>query len=81
MAIAHQPRSDGVVDKVFSRPCGRPLSKWLVHTPQPVPTWYRFLHRNWRDCRRPVCAGDYLSGLLGAILFQLSAIVTASMAI
>ena len=67
--------SDGLVDRVFNRPCGRPLSKFLVHTPiSPnavtlaslaigfVAAWFFAL-------------GTYAAMVFGAILFQLSTIV------
>jgi phosphatidylglycerophosphate synthase len=67
--------ADGLVDRVFNRPCGRPLSKLLVHTPLSpnavslasvaiglLAAWF-------------FAIGTYPSGVLAAILFQLSAIV------
>lgn len=67
--------SDGLVDKVFNRPCGRILSKLLVHTPTSpnavslasiaiglVAAWF-------------FAAGSHHAVMFAAILFQLSAIV------
>lgn len=68
-------RSDGVVDKVFNRPCGRPLSKWLVHTPVSPNLVSVFSIAIGVTAAGLFARGDYLSGLLGAILFQLSAII------
>jgi phosphatidylglycerophosphate synthase len=67
--------SDGLVDRVFNRPCGRPLSKFLVHTPiSPnavtlaslaigfVAAWF-------------FAIGTYTAVVFAAVLFQLSTIV------
>lgn len=67
--------SDGFVDKVFNRPCGRLLSKLLIHTPVSpnavslvsiaiglVAAWFFAL-------------GNHPAAVVAAILFQLSAIV------
>ena len=67
--------SDGTVDKYFNRPCGRLLSRVLVHTPITpnqislasiaiglVGAWF-------------LASGDAARAVLGAFLFQLSAIV------
>jgi phosphatidylglycerophosphate synthase len=67
--------SDGFVDKLFNRRCGRPLSKLLIHTPVSpnmvsiasiligVASAFFFAR------------GGQVAILIGAILFQLSAIV------
>jgi phosphatidylglycerophosphate synthase len=67
--------SDGLVDKAFNRPCGRFLSKVLVHTPVSpnavsvtsvmiglVAAWF-------------FAVGNHNAVILGALLFQFSAIV------
>jgi phosphatidylglycerophosphate synthase len=67
--------SDGLVDRAFNRPCGRPLSKFLVHTPITpnavtlasiaiglVAAWF-------------FAIGTYAAVVFAAILFQLSTIV------
>ena len=67
--------SDGLVDRVFNRPCGRIFSKILIHTPASpnavslgsifiglVAAWYFTL-------------GTYPAAVVAAMLFQLSAIV------
>lgn len=67
--------ADGLVDKVFNRPCGRPLSKLLVHTPVTpnavsvasilVGVLSAFF----------LATGQYALTVLGAVLFQLSAVI------
>lgn len=67
--------TDGMVDKYFNRPFGRFLSKALVHTPVTpnqvtvasaavglVGAWY-------------FAVGDYVAGIVGAILLQFSALI------
>lgn len=67
--------SDGTVDRWFNRPVGRPLSKLLIHTPVTpnavslasiligVFAGYLFT------------SGEYVDGVIAAVVFQLSAIV------
>lgn len=67
--------SDGLVDRYFNRPVGRPLSKLLIHTPVTpnavslasiligVGAGYLFM------------SGQWLPSLVAALVFQLSAIV------
>lgn len=67
--------ADGLVDKVFNRPCGRPLSKLLIHTPATpnsvsVTSILIGLVAAWFFAK-----GDQPSTILAALLFQLSAIV------
>lgn len=67
--------SDGTVDKYFNRPVGRPFSKLLVSTPITpnqisVASIVIGLAGAWFLAR-----GGRTEGILGAILFQLSAIV------
>ena len=67
--------ADGLVDRLFNRPCGRPLSRLLVWTPVSpnavslasvavglMAAWF-------------FADGDYLPCLAAAVLFQISAIV------
>ncbi len=67
--------ADGLVDKFFNRPCGRPLSKLLIHTP---------ITPNMVSVTSIVTGviaalffaqGDSRSIIIGAILFQISAII------
>jgi len=67
--------ADGVVDRVFNRPCGRALSKLLVHTnvsPNTISVASILigLLAAWL-----FAAGDYASIVAAAFIFQLSAIV------
>lgn len=67
--------SDGLVDKVFNRPCGRLLSKFLVHTPVSpnavsLASIAIGLAAAWF-----FAVGSYQAVVVAAILFQLSAIV------
>ncbi len=67
--------SDGFIDKIFNRPCGRPLSRVLIHTPVTpnivsitsiiIGVISAFLFAN----------GTPGSILVGAVLFQVSAII------
>ena len=67
--------ADGFVDKAFNRPCGRPLSKMLIHTAVTpnmvsitsilVGVVSAFFFAN----------GHYHATVFGALLFQLSAII------
>jgi len=67
--------SDGMVDRHFNRPCGRPLSKWLIHTPV-TPNLISLasiligLIAAWMFALPSATAW-----VMGAALFQLSAIV------
>lgn len=67
--------SDGFVDKVFNRPCGRPLSKLLIHTP--VSPNAVSLASILIGVASAVffAMGHHQAVILGAVLFQLSAIV------
>jgi phosphatidylglycerophosphate synthase len=67
--------ADGMVDRAFNRPCGRPLSKLLVSTPigpnaVSLASIAIGLAAAWL-----FAAGDYVACLVAAILFQISAIV------
>lgn len=67
--------ADGTVDKFFNRPVGRFLSKLLVHTsatPNQVSVVATILGvvSAWF-----MAQGDYSSVLVGAVLFQISAII------
>jgi phosphatidylglycerophosphate synthase len=67
--------SDGLVDRVFNRPCGRPVSKLLVHTavsPNAVSLASIFVGVL---AGAFFAAGDYATSLLAAAVFQLSAIL------
>jgi phosphatidylglycerophosphate synthase len=67
--------SDGWVDRHFNRPVGRPLSRWLIHTPI-SPNQVTLLSlllgfvAAWFFAR-----GDGAGQVLGALLFQGSAIL------
>jgi phosphatidylglycerophosphate synthase len=67
--------SDGWVDKVFNRPCGRPLSKLLVHTrvsPNSVSIVSILIGLVSALC---FAQGQQPAAIVGALLFQLSAII------
>jgi phosphatidylglycerophosphate synthase len=67
--------SDGFVDKVFNRPVGRFLSKVLIHTPV-SPNMVSIASILIGVLGAIFLAeGGYQSALIGAILFQISAIV------
>lgn len=67
--------ADGLVDKVFNRPCGRPLSKALVHTPI-TPNMVSVVSIvTGVIAALFFAAGDPRSVIIGAVLFQLSAII------
>lgn len=67
--------SDGLVDRVFNRPCGRPLSKLLIHTPVSPNTVS--IISILIGVVSAVCfaKGQFQMSILGAILFQISAII------
>ena len=67
--------ADGLVDRWFNRPCGRPLSKLLVHTP--VSPNAVSLASILIGLIAAFCftLGNHSLAVLGALLFQLSAIV------
>lgn len=67
--------TDGFVDKVFNRPCGRILSKLLIHTsinPNSVSLASILTGLGAAWC---FALGSYHAAMIGAFLFQLSAIV------
>jgi phosphatidylglycerophosphate synthase len=67
--------SDGWVDQVFNRPCGRPLSRWLVHTavsPNAVSVLSILLGV---AAAAFFAHGLHASALVGGLLFQLSAVI------
>ena len=67
--------SDGLVDKVFNRPCGRPLSKLLIRTPI-TPNMVSIVSVLIGVAAAGLfAAGEQTLALAGAILFQISAIV------
>jgi phosphatidylglycerophosphate synthase len=68
-------QSDGIVDKHFNRPVGRILSKVLIHapvTPNQV-SIASMLIGLWAAYY--LARGEYMAGIIGAIWFQVSAIV------
>lgn len=67
--------SDGVVDTCFNRPLGRVLSKLLIHTPVTpnqvtVVSALVGLASAWFFAQ-----GNYMAGIIGAILLQCSALI------
>lgn len=67
--------ADGLVDKVFNRPCGRPLSRLLVHTPvSPNAVSIASILIGILSAIF-LAVGEYGAAVLGALLFQISAIV------
>jgi phosphatidylglycerophosphate synthase len=67
--------SDGLVDKVFNRPCGRPLSRLLIYTPI-TPNAVSILSVLIGVLAAAFFAlGDHASAIFAALLFQLSAII------
>ncbi|HEY1173240.1 MAG TPA: CDP-alcohol phosphatidyltransferase family protein [Verrucomicrobiae bacterium] len=67
--------ADGLVDKFFNRPCGRPLSKLLIHTPI-TPNMVSIISILTGVIAALFFAqGDSRSIIIGAILFQISAII------
>jgi phosphatidylglycerophosphate synthase len=67
--------SDGVVDRHFNRPVGRPLSKLLIHTsisPNTVSIASILIGLAAAGC---FATGSYVLGIVGAVLFQISAII------
>jgi phosphatidylglycerophosphate synthase len=70
-----QSSSDGTVDKYFNRPCGRPLSRLLIHTPV-TPNQVSVASSAIGLAGACLLArGDALSATMGALLFQLSAVI------
>ena len=67
--------SDGFVDKVFNRPCGRPLSKLLIHTPVSPNMVSVASILTGVVSAIFFASGQFITGIVGALLFQLSAIV------
>jgi len=67
--------SDGLVDKVFNRPCGRPLSKLLIHTPITPNAVSVISILTGVIAALFFAQGDSRSIIIGAILFQISAII------
>ena len=67
--------ADGLVDKVFNRPAGRPLSKLLVHTPVTPNAVSLASILIGVASALFLASGEYAVALAGALLFQLSAIV------
>jgi phosphatidylglycerophosphate synthase len=67
--------SDGLVDKAFNRPCGRPLSRLLIHTPVSPNTVSVVSVLIGVAAALCFAVGEYGTGIAGAILFQISAIV------
>ncbi len=67
--------SDGWVDRHFNRPCGRPLSRWLIHTPitpNAVSLTSIVIGLAAAAC---LAWGEFAFAVWGALLFQLSAVV------
>ncbi|MCD6050628.1 MAG: putative sugar nucleotidyltransferase and phosphatidyltransferase (bifunctional enzyme) [Verrucomicrobia bacterium] len=67
--------ADGLVDKVFNRPCGRPLSKLLIHTPVTPNAVSIISILTGVVAALFFAQGDSRSIIIGAILFQISAII------
>jgi len=67
--------SDGLVDRFFNRPCGRPLSRLLAYTSVSPNTISLASTAIGVIAAGLFTAGDYMPSLLAAVLFQLSAIV------
>jgi phosphatidylglycerophosphate synthase len=67
--------SDGLVDRYFNRPCGRLLSKLLVHTSASPNAVSLASIAIGLVAAGFFAAGNYTAGVTGAILFQLSAVV------
>jgi phosphatidylglycerophosphate synthase len=67
--------ADGLVDKVFNRPCGRPLSKLLVHTPISPNAVSLASMAIGLVAAYAFAVGRYPATVVAAILFQLSAVV------
>jgi len=67
--------SDGLVDRVFNRPCGRPLSKLLIHTPVSPNTVSIISILIGVVAAVCFASGQRQMSVLGAILFQISAII------
>lgn len=67
--------SDGLVDRHFNRPCGRPLSKLLIHSPV-SPNQISILSIFIGLAGAAMLAmGSWWWAVVGAVLFQISAIV------
>lgn len=67
--------SDGFVDKIFNRPCGRPLSKLFIHTPV-TPNAVSIISVLIGVASAFFFAvGSPRALIIGAILFQLSAVI------
>ncbi|MCB0220433.1 MAG: CDP-alcohol phosphatidyltransferase family protein [Chrysiogenetes bacterium] len=67
--------ADGIVDVYFNRPLGRPLSKLLIRTPVTPNQVTIFamlvgVLSGWFFSR-----GDHVSGIVGALVFQLAAMI------
>ena len=67
--------ADGLVDRVFNRPCGRLLSKVLIHTSVSPNTVSLASILIGVVAAGGFALGDYRSAVVAAILFQISAIV------
>lgn len=67
--------SDGFVDRHFNRPVGRPLARLLIHTavsPNAVSIASVLIGLAAAGC---FAMGSYAAGILGAVLFQVSAVI------
>lgn len=67
--------ADGTVDRIFNRPCGRPLSKLLVGTPVSPNAVSIVSILIGLVAAGFFAAGNYTAAVIGALFFQLSAIV------
>lgn len=67
--------SDGWVDKVFNRPCGRPLSRLLIHTPVSPNAVSIASILVGIAAAVFFAGGTFALALIGAVLFQISAII------
>ena len=67
--------SDGFVDKVFNRPCGRPLSKLLIRTPVSPNAISLVSILMGVGAAILFSVGQYQTAILAALVFQLSAII------
>jgi len=67
--------ADGLVDRFFNRPCGRPLSKMLAHTPISPNAVSLVSTGIGLAAAAGFATGAYPAAVAAALLFQLSAIV------
>ena len=68
-------KTDGVMDTYLNRPAGRPLSKILIHTPVTPNQISIFSMLIGLLAAYGFSKGTYVAGIIGAMLFQVSAII------